>query len=83
MSGRLPIARVQPKQTELAAARRIMKFLLIVGWRDEDAILEVSQLFFFLILVYGADVPTAPVLVLAPALGWAPGPQFFITGPHP
>lgn len=48
MSGRLPIARVQPKQTELAAARRIMKFLLIVGWRDEDAILEVSQLFFFL-----------------------------------
>lgn len=30
MSGRLLIARVQLKQTELVAARRIMEFLLIV-----------------------------------------------------
>lgn len=73
MSGRLLIVRVQLRQTELAAARRIMKFLWIVGWWDEDAILDVSQLF-FLILVYGA---LAPLLVLAPALGWAPGPHFF------
>lgn len=46
MSGRLLIVRVQLRQAELAAARRIMKFPLIVGWWDEDAILEVSQLFF-------------------------------------
>lgn len=48
MSGRLLIVRVQPRQTELAAARRIMKFRLMVGWWDEDAIVEVSQLFFSL-----------------------------------
>lgn len=46
MSGRLLIVRVQLKQTELAAARRIMEFRLIVGWWDEDTMLEVSQLFF-------------------------------------
>lgn len=74
MSGRLPIVRVQLRQTELAAARRIMKFLLMVGWWDEDAILEVSQLF-FLILVYGAH---APLLVLALAPGRAPGPHFLL-----
>lgn len=45
MSGRLLIARVQPKQTELVAARRIMDFRFIVGWWDEDEILEVSTFF--------------------------------------
>lgn len=37
MSGRLLIVRVQLRQAELAAARRIMEFCLIVGWWDEDA----------------------------------------------
>jgi hypothetical protein len=36
MSGRLLIVRVQLRQTELAAARRIMEILWIVGWWDED-----------------------------------------------
>lgn len=46
MSGRLLIARVQLKQTELVAARRIVEFCFIVGWWDEDEILEVWNFFF-------------------------------------
>lgn len=76
MSGRLLIVRVQPRQTELAAARRIMKFRLMVGWWDEDAIVEVSQLFF----PYLGVRSTCAVASASSGSGVGSRPPFFIAG---
>jgi hypothetical protein len=74
MSGRLLIVRVQLRQTELAAARRIMKFLWIVGWWDEDAILDVSQLFFLILGVRS----TCAVASASSGNGVGSRPPFFL-----